>query len=1208
MADIATLGMQIDSGPAATAGQTLDRFTQSAVKAQQANEGLLATAASASMAFRDQAASLVQETQRTLASIQAKSALQSAIQQTATSAQRAGAARGQQVQLDEYALKLQADIVNQTKALTQAQDTYTASISRYAAARQQTNAIQDVSADQFQQGINANMGVQGGSSSGQTYAQREQDIAAYGQSLDALRTKFNPVYAASKQYESALDQISAAQKVGAISATEADAAYEAERLTFEAASTTTDKLSSSHGGLSFQSLEAFRSVHNLVLSIAGGVSPTQAMTRAVSELSFASSGPGGLSGAFAGVGQMLGKFVNGYTIAAAAIIAAIAAVAVAEYNQVANEKALEAALLGPGRAAGITASQLNDLAVAASDQSKSSITDARTYAEQYAASGKLTATQIEQLTALTKDYATVTGQEADAAAKSLTSSFSDLSTGVDTLAKATGNYSAADRQQILDLQASGHWADANSLAISKLASIQGKYNDQLTEFGRLGNSVKGLWNTLFNPPPETTGTQLQSLVSDLQSRAQGNHDPQVDEGNASVYQSTETEAQKAYALLMKLTAEMAKAGKDAHDQFLNNLSLRTDDISKALAPAFSQINTMLNNRNALAGAQAAGFPGMNPTQIAAATRALATQSATLSGLASTTGDVTVQGQKFLSQQQIQEQQDALAIKSIYAKTAAQKSQIAQEQERLALLNSEATPAEREALIQAAGKQAYDQTTKSITDQNQALTLAAQGSLAAAKANLQGNIPALLSAQAHTQALTQAITEGISVQQRQAQIYAEAVAEKVSSAAGDAFSTRAQEEAQLSANQAVLSGKLAYDQLSDAVTNKVRDAQLEQLRTAAVATGNKSLVSTIDSVIDGYKELDQIKNQNVGTGAAAGLLNPYASDITALKALNEQLKAATINEQQYLAARSKVGLESDINSTKTALAASNPFGATGKMGADTAIIQAKEEEATRLKQLQDAEDAGIIASAQEAAAMRVAIEQDAAAKIQAAYANMYIAQVDMGTKAFGDLATAVGGFAGKSSAAYRVLFGIQKAFDIASAEMALQVAITQAMAIPFPDNIPAIATAISLGARIISDITSIVMPSGASGHAMGVVGISGAGSSMSDSIPAWLSQDESVVNASGTRRNRQTLTAINNGAAFDQMLGKSNASRAPMVQIIHDGSTMVVEEKVSDERIAFVAKRIVQREAPRVVAQSQDDAYGEVARAMRRTLDAKRKLP
>lgn len=52
-------------------------------------------------------------------------------------------------------------------------------------------------------------------------AQRAADIAAYGKSLDDLRARFNPLFAAEQAHQEQLEAIGQAQRVGAISATEA---------------------------------------------------------------------------------------------------------------------------------------------------------------------------------------------------------------------------------------------------------------------------------------------------------------------------------------------------------------------------------------------------------------------------------------------------------------------------------------------------------------------------------------------------------------------------------------------------------------------------------------------------------------------------------------------------------------------------------------------------------------------------------------------------------------------------------------------------------------------------------------------------------------------------------------------------------------------------------------------------------------------------
>ncbi|WP_457770514.1 tape measure protein [Raoultella ornithinolytica] len=71
--------------------------------------------------------------------------------------------------------------------------------------------------------------------------------------------------------------------------------------------------------------------------------------------------------------------------------------------------------------------------------------------------------------------------------------------------------------------------------------------------------------------------------------------------------------------------------------------------------------------------------------------------------------------------------------------------------------------------------------------------------------------------------------------------------------------------------------------------------------------------------------------------------------------------------------------------------------------------------------------------------------------------------------FGQMAGMVGDYAGESSAAYKTLFAVSKAFSIAQATMNMVMAISNAAALPWPANIPAIAVAAAQGANLISQI-------------------------------------------------------------------------------------------------------------------------------------------
>jgi hypothetical protein len=75
----------------------------------------------------------------------------------------------------------------------------------------------------------------------------------------------------------------------------------------------------------------------------------------------------------------------------------------------------------------------------------------------------------------------------------------------------------------------------------------------------------------------------------------------------------------------------------------------------------------------------------------------------------------------------------------------------------------------------------------------------------------------------------------------------------------------------------------------------------------------------------------------------------------------------------------------------------------------------------------------------------------------------------GEQVFGAMASLAKNFGGEQSKAFKVMFAVQKGFAIAQGVLNLATAISNASALPFPINIPAIATAAAQGASLIANI-------------------------------------------------------------------------------------------------------------------------------------------
>ncbi|UVK45372.1 phage tail length tape measure family protein [Mesorhizobium sp. AR07] len=174
-----------------------------------------------------------------------------------------------------------------------------------------------------------------------SYRQRAADIAAYGNSLDALRGRFNPLFAASKQYEAELNDLNDAHRLGAFtSVKEYDLALEGlnSRYTMLAQghARTVGGLGSVGGAAqltSFQLLNLSRQGNDVVTMWLLGAPAMQIFASQAGQVYDAlESGPRGLKGSLAGIvtgvrsaATALGSFMltpQGIAVAAGAAVVA----------------------------------------------------------------------------------------------------------------------------------------------------------------------------------------------------------------------------------------------------------------------------------------------------------------------------------------------------------------------------------------------------------------------------------------------------------------------------------------------------------------------------------------------------------------------------------------------------------------------------------------------------------------------------------------------------------------------------------------------------------------------------------------------------------------------------------------------------------------------------------------------------------------------
>lgn len=153
---------------------------------------------------------------------------------------------------------------------------------------------------------------------------------------------------------------------------------------------------------------------------------------------------------------------------------------------------------------------------------------------------------------------------------------------------------------------------------------------------------------------------------------------------------------------------------------------------------------------------------------------------------------------------------------------------------------------------------------------------------------------------------------------------------------------------------------------------------------------------------------------------------------------------------------------------------NPL--TGEVENPTAAIDLQEQQklATVAKyQALDVQNTQLYEDAKTAIQARASAEREKILMDESTRQAMQTSQlIGIAASSFDSLASVIAASGNKTSAAYKAIFAISKGFSIAQASLNMATAISNALALPFPANIPAMASAAAAGAQIASTISGI----------------------------------------------------------------------------------------------------------------------------------------
>ncbi|MGL4489214.1 MAG: hypothetical protein ACRCU5_07210, partial [Rhizobiaceae bacterium] len=160
----------------------------------------------------------------------------------------------------------------------------------------------------------------------------------------------------------------------------------------------------------------------------------------------------------------------------------------------------------------------------------------------------------------------------------------------------------------------------------------------------------------------------------------------------------------------------------------------------------------------------------------------------------------------------------------------------------------------------------------------------------------------------------------------------------------------------------------------------------------------------------------------------------------------------------------------------------------------------------------------------------------------------------GAQLFGNLAGLAKAFGGEQSKAYKVMFAVSKAFAISQGIMNLSTAISNASALPYPANMPAMAQAATVGMQLIGDIKGAAFQ-GQAHDGIGYVPGANEGT--------WLLKKGEMVMNNQQRDNFEQLVKNTDAAATGTNAGGTTVNITNNITIDARGAAEGSQQAISD---------------------------------------------
>jgi hypothetical protein len=328
------------------------------------------------------------------------------------------------------------------------------------------------------------------------------DIASLGFSVDSSQAKtattdLNNLAKAAKDVAEPTRALESAAKRAGVSVDEMRQRVAAAGRAAVDSGKATEAAAASHARMSTQAMALSHAMRGSVEQLAMGVPITQVLTQQMNHLTYAATGPQGLSGAFGEVKTMAGSaigFLGGLLtparVAAGGVVGIGVAALTAAYDWDTAQKSIDRSLIGVGQRTGATIADINKFVAQTASTSNIATGTARDVLIELVKSGGIYKENLTGIANLTRNVSILTGQDMTEAAKSLGAAFSGDLVRARKSSTANSDSSTARRANLIrTLQEHNKVAEAQKVLIDAVAPSIERATQTLSPFERAWNAV-----------------------------------------------------------------------------------------------------------------------------------------------------------------------------------------------------------------------------------------------------------------------------------------------------------------------------------------------------------------------------------------------------------------------------------------------------------------------------------------------------------------------------------------------------------------------------------------------------------------------------------------------------------------------------------------------------------------------------------------------